>query len=363
MDTTLQDLESRLTAALAEQPSRVPVLVGPSGSGRTEALRRLAARLGPGASQYVDLERVTSTPERCLSALTDESPFRWQPRAGAAAGPHDAYARTLAYWNEARKSGGGPATFLLDEILELRTFESFPGLRRAVPDTLSAIAASGNHFVLATKFVTRALRAFGPAPDRFQIVHVPPVSVAAVAADLLEVDGMRSDGAEDSARLIVQLADGQAAYCDALVRALRRSGTRIPDPVSALAALLTPGGELDTRCRYTYEIRLHRARGYGALKGVLGILAEEEPLTLTEIALQLGRTPGSTKDYLGWLEDVDLVRVQRKRYSFGDPLLRLWVRLHAGCDVPSEDRVSEDVQRYTLARLSTSPPLDAATAG
>ena len=34
---------------------------------------------------------------------------------------------------------------------------------------------------------------------------------------------------------------------------------------------------------------------------------EEEPLTLTEISLRLRRTPGSTKDYLSWLEDVDLV--------------------------------------------------------
>ena len=59
---------------------------------------------------------------------------------------------------------------------------------------------------------------------------------------------------------------------------------------------------------------------------ILDILAEEEPLTLTEIALRLRRTPGSTKDYLSWLEDVDLIVSRQKRYSFADPMLRLWVR-------------------------------------
>ena len=58
---------------------------------------------------------------------------------------------------------------------------------------------------------------------------------------------------------------------------------------------------------FGYELRLHRARGYGALKAILEILSEQEPLTLTEISKRLGRTPGSTKDYLSWLEDVDLV--------------------------------------------------------
>jgi hypothetical protein len=59
------------------------------------------------------------------------------------------------------------------------------------------------------------------------------------------------------------------------------------DPVGALASLLAPGGALAASCRFCYELRLHRARGYGALKAILDVLAEEEPLTLTEIALRL----------------------------------------------------------------------------
>src|SRR5205823_11607971 len=124
-----------------------------------------------------------------------------------------------------------------------------------------------------------------------------------------------------------------------------------PDPVGALAALLAPGGQLAQACRYCYELRLHRARGYGALKAILEILAEDENLTLTEISQRLQRTPGSTKDYLSWLEDVDLVTSRLKRYSFTDPLLRVWVRLHCRASAPTDDDLAREVHRYALPRL------------
>jgi hypothetical protein len=128
------------------------------------------------------------------------------------------------------------------------------------------------------------------------------------------------------------------------------------DPVSALTALLGPTGALSRFCQFCYELRLHRARGYGALKAILEVLAEEEPLTLTEIALRLRRTPGSTKDYLSWLEDVDLIVSRQKRYSFTDPLLRLWVRLHCRPAPPTDDDVAREVHTYVLARMPLSEP-------
>ncbi len=128
------------------------------------------------------------------------------------------------------------------------------------------------------------------------------------------------------------------------------------DPVSALAALLTPGGALSNACRFSYELRLHRARGYGALKAILDVLSEEEPLTLTEIALRLRRTPGSTKDYLSWLEDVDLIVSRQKRYSFADPILRLWVRLHGRSTPPTEEETVREVHAYVLSHLPALEP-------
>jgi hypothetical protein len=114
---------------------------------------------------------------------------------------------------------------------------------------------------------------------------------------------------------------------------------------------MAPGGELAARCRQAFELRLHRARGYGALKAILSVLSEQEGLTLTEIAQRLRRTPGSTKDYLSWLEDVDLVVSTRKRYTFEDPVLRLFVRLYAQPAPPSDDDVAREVHEFAMRRL------------
>jgi hypothetical protein len=125
----------------------------------------------------------------------------------------------------------------------------------------------------------------------------------------------------------------------------------VSDPVAALASLFGPGAALTIRCRESYEARLQRARGYGALKAILGILAAAEPLNLTEIAQQLRRTPGSTKDYLSWLEDVDLVTSQSKRYTFEDPLLRMYVRLYGRPVPPTDEDIVREIGAYAKERL------------
>jgi hypothetical protein len=261
-----------------------------------------------------------------------------------------------------------PATFLLDEFLELRTFESFPGLRSVLRDLVGALAASGNGFVLTSRYSTRARRVLRDAPPQFEILHVAPLTAAEIRATLPagpDVDRAATplreaedDRARDElAQLVQALSEGRPSYARMLVETATAMATRgAADPVSALAALLAPGGSLAEHCRFSYELRLHRARGYGALKAILEVLAEEEPLTLTEIALRLRRTPGSTKDYLSWLEDVDLIVSHQKRYSFADPMIRLWVSLHCRPAPPSAEDVVRDVHRYVMSRLPAAEP-------
>src|SRR5205085_11651824 len=135
------------------------------------------------------------------------------------------------------------------------------------------------------------------------------------------------------------------------------------DPMSALSSLLVPDGRLSTLCRFCYELRLHRARGYGALKAILDILGEEEGLTLTEISQRLRRTPGSTKDYLSWLEDVDLIVSRQKRYSYTDPMLRLWVRLHCHAVPPGDEDIARELHAYVQSRLPHAEPALALAGG
>ncbi len=357
-------LERRILAAVDATPSRIPVVLGDFRTGRTQLLHRLRERLGRTQCQHIDVERSATTPERFHQAIATASPFRLPPRAEPAS-PRDAFDATLAFFDRTRAGGGNePATFLLDEVLELRTFESFPGLRTALQELLKTLSASSNRFILTTRYVSWAHRLLKDATSRFEVVHVPPLSPAEVRDLLMSIDGgqmvLRDEaGSEGLARAVSSLSDGRVGYAQAIGEALSSmvDAQGVGDPVSALTSLLSRDGRLASSCAACYELRLHRARGYGALKAILEILAQEEPLTLTEVAHRLRRTPGSTKDYLSWLEDVDLIVSQRKRYSFSDPLLRVWVRLYCRPSNPSEEDVAREVQTYALNRL---PQLDPA---
>jgi hypothetical protein len=368
MLTPRTTLARRVTAALDASPSRIPVLLGGCGSGRTTLLRQLRDRLGRTSVQHIDVERTATTPERFLRAITSVSPFPVTQAGESAAAPggaRAAFETTMAFFGRARTAASEPATFFLDEFLELRTFESFPGLRRVLHDCIDGLSASGNRFVLTSRYVARSMRLLRDRSARFEVIHMP----ALTAEDTLDILGppapqpatagnaAREDrhDADYLARTVQALADGRATYVRALADELmtmrEHGGPGSGDAISALAALLAPEGRLARHCGYCYELRLHRARGYGALKAILEILADEEGLTLTEISHRLQRTPGSTKDYLSWLEDVDLVTSRQKRYSFTDPLLRVWVRLHCRASAPTDDDLAREVHRYALPRM------------
>ena len=351
-------LERRILAALDADPPRVPVILGGCGSGRTSLLLRSHDIIGHLASQYIDLERVASTPEECLRAVVEASPFSAQSAerlTGDTATPRAAFERLLVFLDGARTQAGDNVTFLLDEVLELKTFESFPGLRTALRDIIGLFGWSSNRFVLSSRFATRAMRWLKDASAQFEVIHVPPLGTFEVAGVLLDASGLDVNSSDDLARSVHALTDGRPTYTRALVRAMVRA--RGGDPVAAMAEEMAVEGRLAAELRFCYELRLQRARGYGALKAILGLVAEEEPLTLTEIAQRLRRTPGSTKDYLTWLEDVDLVAARQRRYGFVDPLLRLWVRLHCRSMPPSDEEVAQEVQRYAVGRLPSVEPV------
>ena len=350
-------LERRILAALEATPPRIPILVGGCGSGRTSVLERLRELLGP-ETEYVDVERVATTPEGFLASVISTARCRapeMPPGDTDTRAARAAFDQVCHLLQHARTTSGTGVTFLLDEALEIRTFESFPGLRGVLRLFWQTLSDSPNRFVLTTRFATRTLRLFRDAPERFEFVHVPPLTPREVATTLAGLEiGDTHDERLELARIIHALTDGRPLYLRLLAEATATMG--VGDPVSALAAQMAPGAPLSMACRFCYELRLHRARGYGALKAILQVLSKEEPLTLTEIAHRVGRTPGSTKDYLSWLEDVDLLNVQQKRYSFLDPVLRLWVRLHGKATPPGEEDLAREAQEYAVQRFPYMEP-------
>ena len=65
------------------------------------------------------------------------------------------------WFSEAVTRDGGPVTFLIDEVLDLRTFENFPGLRHVQREFISRLAAGrGNvrHVLVGGRFVVEDFR-------------------------------------------------------------------------------------------------------------------------------------------------------------------------------------------------------------
>src|SRR5207248_2978584 len=136
---------------------------------------------------------------------------------GTPKGARAAFDTTLAFLTRARTNGGEPATFLLDEFLELRTFESFPGLRRVLGELIDGLSATPNRFIVTSRYVARTLRLLRDRSSRFEVIHMPALT-AEDAFDILgPLSAIDARGTEMLARAIQALTDGRPAYVRALV--------------------------------------------------------------------------------------------------------------------------------------------------
>src|SRR5207247_3633222 len=184
----------------------------------------------------------------CLQAWTGPWRFPWTAADRQPATARGAFDALLVFFDAARAPGGEPCTFLLDEVLELRTFESFPGLRHVLRDLLEGLAGSPNRFVLTTRYTARAHRLLRDATSRFEVMHQPALTPADVTDILAPTfngyEQMPTDDRDYLGRAVQALTDGRAAYVHAIGETMARMG-RTADPVSALTALLSPDGALN----------------------------------------------------------------------------------------------------------------------
>src|SRR4051794_23375604 len=234
MLTARTTLARRVAAALEASPSRIPVLLGGCGSGRTTLLQQLRERLGRTTVQFIDVERTATTPQRFLRAITAVSPFPVaDPSSSTPTGARAAFDSALGFFARVRSAASEPATFLLDEFLEFRTFESFPGLRKVQHDFIDGLSSSGNRFVLTSRYTARALRLLRDRSSRFEVIHMPPLT----AEDTIDMLGpaaapggpgqMDAQDADYLGRTVQALADGRPSYVRALadeLTAMREHG-------------------------------------------------------------------------------------------------------------------------------------------
>ena len=300
------------------------LVAGPRGSGKTTLLEGLAERwAGPAA--VIQLEAVGCSPEVLARELPRLSRGVVPAVRSKAASPFEGLLGALVR----RKND---ALLLLDDVTELRSLAAYPDVEDPLNRLLEALGRSGRA-LLTSRFPYWSKRDL----DGVVIQEIPPLTV-----EELENAGV------SVAASVQSVTAGLAVHAARLAETL----DDYRNLADALRHEMSPGGRIEAECRAGYKELLHRARGYGACKMVLRVLAQEQGLKLTEVARHLNRTAGSTRDYLRWLEEVELVRALEKRFYFVDPLLRLWFRIYESGVIPDEALVGGEVTDYLSAQES-----------
>src|SRR5439155_1578707 len=111
------------------------------------------------------------------------------------------------------------------------------------------LAASGNRFVLTSRYTARTARLLRDRSARFELIHLPQLT-AEDTLDMLALAAAReTHDAEYLARTVQALADGRPMYvralADELAAAREHGGPEAGDPISALASV----GADRRRCR------------------------------------------------------------------------------------------------------------------
>jgi predicted AAA+ superfamily ATPase len=316
-------------------------LVGPRGSGKTAILQRLHALLkSERPTALIQIEPITASPEILCERFLDLAGDILTKASGQ---PHS-FDRLLASLLAVQDG----AVLLLDELTELRTLTYFRGVEKPLESFLVALTKPSSPPCIATSRFPRLLMTHleslpTTSRTRVEIVQVPPMSI----------DELATQGVKD-AEVVISVTGGLPLHIATLLEHVERDITLS----EALTQELQPGRRIEAECRATLGELLHRARGYGACKSVLAILAGEENLTLTEIARRMDRTAGSTRDYLRWLEEVELIRVSDKRFAFVDPILRVWLRLYGRGSPPTGDEIQSEIESYVQPKESAVSGLE-----
>src|SRR6185503_2987580 len=326
------------------------LLTGPPGAGKTTLLQTLAAALTREGYAVVslDLMGAASSPERFVQAalgslpaerfasrMADALEIRRLSAAGRSHGAAAVHA-LFELWASLDEAGGRPVALLLDEATEIKSLAYFAGLREVAKPFAQALRARRRGTLLASSFPTQATKLLD-----FERFDLPPLQASAL--EPFVPSGV--------AKQVLQASFGWPRYARILLEAL---GER-PDVAAAWTREMAPGERLETACRATYESLLLRSRGYGISKALLAMIAHAEGQNLTAIYREIGRSPGATRDYLGWLLGVDAVKMVKKRYYYVDGLLRQWVCLYGRGRLPNANEI-EAAARDVLAATPPAAP-------
>ena len=277
MMTARTDLERRVAGG-----TRGVAVAHPGGPRRLrqrphDAAAALRDRLGRDRSASTSTSSAPRrTPERFLRAVTAVSPFPVADTLGVSAGRR-ARAAFDARWRffAARPHGrrASRRRSCSTKSSSCARSRAFPGLRHVLHEFVDGLAASGNRFVLTSRYMARALRLLRDRSPRFEVIHLPALDRRGHARHAA-ADGRRRRRTTPttSARTVQALADGRAAYVRALADELgtmrehggrrRRPDQRADGAAGAAKAAWRSSARFATSCACIARAATARSRRF-----------------------------------------------------------------------------------------------------
>jgi hypothetical protein len=250
---------------------------------------------------------------------------------------------------------------MLDEFQTIHTLANFPGAKDVVAvfrahlerQNACGYVVAGSAISVMERLLAHTSPLFAQF-ERFTLAPMDKDDTRVLVTKLLPTEGI-----EDMPAVIAEvqrLTGGHPFYIETLCGRLRRwhflrDMSLTPDVVKEAFVweVLSPEGRIYDFCRYLYDVSIQRARGHGALVAILQLLAEEEGLTISEVARRQKVTPATARDYLRWLQEVDLIVERDGKHHYRDPVLRLWVgNITMGIEIagpPRRELLEEMVKR------------------
>ena len=221
------------------------------------------------------------------------------------------------------------------EILSLNNFKNIPeitGFMRDIFQTHDQVL-----YIFAGSYV-RLMQNILENPDSPFFGQLQPYYISyfdqGAALQLIDkiCQQLQLDLSRPIKKKIMKLTSGHPFYIELLIHAIYESS--YTDGIAftgenvekiLLLQLLNERSKLNFHLRYIYEDALGRARGSTILHAVLKVLAQQAPLTMTEIATRINKKQGLVQISLAELKKVDLVVRKENQYFINDPLLRWWI--------------------------------------
>jgi AAA+ ATPase superfamily predicted ATPase len=250
---------------------------------------------------------------------------------------------------------------MLDEFQTIHTLANFPEVKDIVAvfrahlerHTLCGYVVAGSAISIMEQMLTHT----SPLFAQFERLILSPLDRGDTRELVLKL--LPSERLEDVSAVnaeVYRLTGGHPFYIEALCSRLRSWHLLQNLPLTPATTkeafvweVLSPEGRIYDFCRYIYDVSVQRARGYGALIAILQLLAEQDGLTIADIARRQKVTAATARDYLRWLKEVDLITEREGGHYYCDPVLRFWVaNVTAGLEMvsPPQRELLEEMVRH-----------------